>query len=189
MGRHLTVVLLGFSLVATSCATAGPAGQGAEAAHPPTSEPAPPTNPPASPEASPADGAIAHAASTLSRELAGDARLASVEVTEGNRIIVHWHGPVDSKLRDLLARFPNIAVSVEPATCSPEKLSDFASELLASDPAVNIASVSPDGSYLTLTLDESVKATADVADLERKYSHEVGCPVKVQFGDIAPAKG
>ncbi|WP_306921923.1 hypothetical protein [Arthrobacter globiformis] len=110
-------------------------------------------------------------------------------MTEGNRIIVHWHGPVDSKLRDLLVRFPNIDVSVEPTTCSPEKLNDFASELLASDPTVNIASVSPDASYLTLTLDESVKTTADVAGLERKYSEAVGCPVKVQFGDIAPAKG
>lgn len=174
LGRYLTVVLLGFSLFATSCATAGPAGQGGEAAHPPTREPTPPTNSPGSPEASPADGAIAHAANSLSRELAGDARLASVEVREGNRIIVHWHGPVASKLRDLLARFPNIGVSVEPATCSPEKLNDFASELLASasDAAVNIASVSPDGSYLTLTLDESVKATADVAGLSASIQRQ-----------------
>jgi hypothetical protein len=105
----------------------------------------PPANSPVSPEASPADGAIAHAASTLSRDLAGDARFASVEVVEGNRVIVHWYGPVDSKLRDLLAQFPNV--------------------------------------------DESVRETADVASLERKYSEAVGCPVKVQFGDIVPAKG
>jgi hypothetical protein len=108
---------------------------------------------------------------------------------EGNRAIVHWHGPVDSKLRDLLARFPKVDISVESATCSPGKLRDFASELLASDPAVNITSVSPDGSYLTLTLDESIRATADVPFLERKYSGAAGCPVKVQFGDIAPAEG
>ena len=96
---------------------------------------------------------------------------------------------MDSKLRDLLARFPNVDISVEPAACSPGKLGDFASELLASDPAVNITSVSPDGSHLTLTLDESVRATSDIADLERKYSEAVGCPVKVEFGDIAPANG
>ncbi|MBT2550106.1 hypothetical protein [Arthrobacter sp. ISL-65] len=54
---------------------------------------------------------------------------------------------------------------------------------------MNITSVSPDGSHLTLTLDESVRATSDVADLERKYSETVGCPVKVEFGDIAPANG
>jgi hypothetical protein len=110
-------------------------------------------------------------------------------VLEGNRIVVHWHGPVDSKLRDLLARFPNVDVSVESAACSPGKLSDFASELMASDPAVNITSVSPDGSHLTITLDESVRATTDVADLERKYSKAAGCLVKVEFGGVAPLDG
>jgi hypothetical protein len=110
-------------------------------------------------------------------------------VLEGNRIIVHWHGPVDSKLRNLLARFPNIVISVQPAACSPGKLSDFARELMASDPTVNIASVSPDGSHLTLTLDESVRATTDVADLERKYSEAVGCPVRVEFGGVTPIDG
>ena len=167
----------------------GPVAPGGEAVHPPTREPTPPAARPVSPEASPADGAIAHADSTLSRELAGDAGFAAVEVVEGNRVIVRWHGPVDSKLRDLLAQFPNVDVSVEAATCSPGKLRDFASELLASDPGVNIASVSPDGSHLTLTLDESVRETADVASLERRYSEAVGCPVKVQFGDIVPAQG
>ena len=189
LSRRATVVLLGFSLLATSCAPPGPGAPGGETVHPPTREPTPPADSPVSPEASPADGAVAHAASTLSRELAGDARFASVEVVEGNRVIVHWHGPVDSKLRDLLAQFPNVDVSVEATTCSPGKLRDSASELLATDPAVNLTSVSPDGSHLTLTLDESVRETADVASLERKYSAAVGCPVKVQFGDVVPAKG
>lgn len=192
MIRPLTVVLLALSLFATSCAGLGRAGPGGEAAEPPTHEPTsmpPPSDSLVSPEAAPADGAIAHAASTLSRELTGDDQFASVEVIEGNRIIVHWHGPVGKKLRDLLARFPSVDISVQPATCSPEKLRDFASKLLASDPTVNIASVSPDGSHLTLTLDESVRATSGVAGLERKYSEAVGCPVKVQFGDIAPANG
>jgi hypothetical protein len=170
----------------------GRAGPGGEAAQPPRQEPTP-TQPPSgsliSPEAAPADGAIAHAASTLSRELSGDAQLASVEVIEGNRIVVHWHGPVRPKLRDLLARFPNIDISVQPAACSPGKLSEFASDLLASDPAVNITSISPDGSGFTLTLDESVRATSDIASLERKYSQAAGCPVKVEFGDVAPLGG
>ncbi|WP_307276010.1 hypothetical protein [Arthrobacter sp. W4I7] len=42
---------------------------------------------------------------------------------------------------------------------------------------------------MALTLDESIAVTADVAGLERKYSAAAGCPVKVQFGDIAPAAG
>lgn len=192
MIRRLTVVLLGLSLFATSCAGMGQAGPGGEAAQPPSQEPTPtqpPTDSLVSPEAAPADGAISHAASTLSGELAGDAQLASVEVIEGNRIIVHWHGQVSAKLRDLLARFPSVDISVQPAACSPGKLSDFASELWASDPAVNITSVSPDGSHLTITLDESVKATADIPSLERKYSKAAGCPVKVEFGGVAPLDG
>ncbi|MHA7224136.1 hypothetical protein ACX80S_17775 [Arthrobacter sp. RHLT1-20] len=115
--------------------------------------------------------------------------MASVEVLEGSRIVVHWHGLVDSKLRDLMARFPNIDITVEAALCSPGKLGDYGSELLASDPAVNIVAVSPDGSHLRLTLDELVEANADVAGLERKYSEAVGYPVKVEFGDVAPADG
>lgn len=192
MIRRLTVVLLSLSLFATSCAEMGQAGPGGEAAQPPSQEPTP-TQPPTGslvgPEAAPADGTSSHAASTLSRELAGDAQLASVEMIEGNRIIVHWHGQRSAKLRDLLARFPNVDISVQSAVCSPGKLSDFASELLASDPAVNITSVSPDGSHLTLTLDESVRAISDVASLERKYSKAAGCPVKVQFGGVAPLDG
>ena len=190
--RCLSVVLMSLGLFATSCAVVGPAAPGGGAAQPSRPE-ATPGPPPSgfsiSPEASPADGAISHAASELSRELTGDDRFASVEVLEGNRIVVHWHGPVDSKLRDLLNRFPGLQISVEKTLCSPGRLSDYGSELLASDPAVNIVSVSPDGSSLRLTLDESVKATSDVGSLERKYSEAVGCPVKVEFGDIAPSVG
>lgn len=125
----------------------------------------------------------------MSRELAGDDRFASVEVLEGNRIVVHWHGPVDSRLRDLPDRFPDVQISVAATSCSPGRLSEYASELLTTDPAVNIAAVSPDGSHLRLALDGSVKATSDVASLERKYSEAVGCPVKVEFGDITPLGG
>ncbi len=188
----LTVVLLSLSLFATSCVGTGSGGPGGEAAQPSTYQPTP-MQPPASslvsPEVGPADGATSYTASTLSRELAGDAQFASVEVIEGNRIIVHWHGPVGTKLRDLLAQFPRADISVQPTACSPGKLNQFASELLASDPAVNITSVSPDASHLTVTLDELVGATSDVASLERRYSEAAGCPVKVEFGDIAALTG
>lgn len=94
-----------------------------------------------------------------------------------------------AKLQDLLARFPNVDISVQTAACSPGQLIDFASELLASDPAVNITSVSPDGSHLTPTLDESVRGASDVASLERKYSKAAGCQVKVEFGGVAALGG
>lgn len=189
MVRCLTVVLLGLSLFATSCAGLGPEGPGGEGGPSPTREANPtlPPGPPVSPEASPAGEGIAHAASTLSGELAGDPRFASVEVTGGSRLLVHWYGPVDSKLRDLISQFPNVDVEVISAPCSPGKLNAFARELLASDPAVNITSVSPDGSQLTVTLHESAKGASDVAGLERKYSEAAGCPVKVEFGGVVPA--
>lgn len=188
--RCLSVVLMSLGLFATSCAAVGPApGGGAAQPSPREATPGPPPSGfSISPEAAPADGAISHAASELSRELTGDDRFASVEVLEGNRIVVHWHGPVDSKLRDLLNRFPGLQISVEKTLCSPGRLSDYGSELLASDPAVNIVSVAPDGSSLRLTLDESVKATSDVAALERKYSEAVGCPVKSDIRGHCPSR-
>jgi hypothetical protein len=124
----------------------------------------------------------------LSRALADDDRLASVEVLRGKEIVVHWDGPVDSMLQDLLDRFPGLGISVEPTLCSPGKLREYGRRLLTSDPAVKGISVSPDGSTLRVTLDESVKATSDVGDLERKYTEAGGCTVRVEFGTVIPAK-
>lgn len=140
-------------------------------------------------EAPAADGAVAYGASELSRALANDERFASVEVLRGDRIVVHWDGPVDWKLQDLLDRFPGLNISVQTTSCSPGKLRDFGRELMASDPAINIVSVSPDGSKLRITVDESLKSTLDVASLERKYSEAVGCPVEVEFGGVVPIAG
>ena len=183
--RCLGVVLISFGLFATSCADAGSAARPS----PREAMPGPPSSLPVSPEASAADGTISHAASELSRELEGDDRFASVEVLEGNRIVVHWHGPVEPNLRELLNRFPGLDISVKTTFCSPGKLRDYGRELLASDPAVNITSLSPDGSHLRITVDESLENTSDVASLERKYSEAVACPVKVEFGDITPIAG
>lgn len=183
--KRLCVVLVGLGHFAAACAGEGPSDQadGATHASPPMS------NSSGSPEAPAADGTIAYAASELSRALANDERFASVEVLEGDHILVHWDGPVDSKLQDLLNRFPGLDISVQTTFCSPGKLRDYGRELLASDPAVNIVSVSPDGSSLRITVDESLKTTSDVTSLERKYSEAVGCPVKVEFGDIVPIPG
>jgi hypothetical protein len=188
--KRLIVVLIGLGLVVTSCAGVGPSGRGESV--PPSSPPEsaqvpPPSAPSGSLEASPADGTIAYAASELSRALANDDRFASVEVLNGSEIVVHWDGPVDSKLRNLLDRFPQLQISVETTHCSPGKLSEYAGELVTTDPLVNIAAPAPDGSSLLLTLDESAKATADIASLERRYSEAIGCPVHVKFGDIEPA--
>ncbi|MDQ0676672.1 hypothetical protein QFZ30_000054 [Arthrobacter pascens] len=190
--RRLSIALMSLGLFATSCAGAGPEIPGDGAARPSprlTTQELPPSSSSVGPEASPADITISHAASELSRELAGDDRLASVEVLEGKRIVVHWHGPVDSRLRDLLDRFSKIQISVQTSSCSPGQLREYGSELLTTDPAVNIVAVAPDGSHLRVTLDESLKAISDVTSLERKYSDAVGCPVKVEFGGVMPIGG
>ena len=177
-------VSLACSLMA-ACAGEGPSDQadGSTRASPPMS------NSSGSPEAHAADGVVAYAASELSGALANDERFASVEVLGGDRIVVHWDGPVDSKLQNLLDRFPGLNISVQTTFCSPGKLRDFGRELMASDPAVTIVSVSPDGSKLRITVDESLKSTLDVASLERKYSEAVGCPVEVEFGGVVPIAG
>lgn len=190
--KRLSVVLIGLGLLTASCAGVGPSApeSGTAGAPPPPSESAPgaPTSGSSVASEGPAaDGDVAHAASELSRALEGDDRFASVDVLQGNDIVVHWDGPVDTKLRDLLNRFPGVQISVETTFCSPGKLRDYGSQLLASDPAVNLVSVAPDGSHLELMLNESVKATSAVAALQRKYSEAVGCPVKVTFGDVVPA--
>lgn len=152
-----------------------------------TQRPLPPSSS-SSPESPPADGRISYAASELSRALADDDRLASVEVLRGKEIVVHWDGPVDSMLQDLLSRFPDLGISVETTLGSPGKLREYGRRLFTSDPAVKGISVSPDGSTLRLTLDESVRATSDVGDLERKYSEAGGCTVRVEFGSVIPTE-
>lgn len=189
--KRLSVVLVGLGPCTNSCTGVRPLVPGGGAAQAPPGESAqgaPPSGSPVLSEGPAADGDVAYAASELSRVLAGDNRFASVEVLKGKEIVVHWDGPVDSKLRDLLSRFPGLQISVEKTHCSPGRLREYGRDLLASDPAVNIVSVAPDGSALRLTLDESVKATSDVAGLERKYSEAVGCPVKVEFGNVVPIR-
>lgn len=184
--KRISVVLIGLGLLATSCSGVGPSAPEGGTAGGESAQGTPPSSSLVTSEGPAADGDVAYAASELSRALEGDDRFASVEVLKGNEIVVHWAGPVDTKLRDLLNRFPGLQISVETTFCSPGKLRDYGSELLSSDPAVNLVSIAPDGSKLELMLDESVTATSDVAALERKYSEAVGCPVKVTFGGVAP---
>jgi hypothetical protein len=184
-------VPIGLGIFSPSGAEVGPSAPGAGVTQPSLAQSAPRRLPPSSsssPESPPADGRISYAASELSRALADDDRLASVEVLRGKEIVVHWDGPVDSMLQDLLDRFPGLGISVEPTLCSPGKLREYGRRLLTSDPAVKGISVSPDGSTLRVTLDESVKATSDVGDLERKYTEAGGCTVRVEFGTVIPAK-
>jgi hypothetical protein len=184
-------VPIGLGIFSPGSAEVGPSAPAADVTQPSLARSAQRKLPPSSsssPESPPADERISYAASELSRALADDDRLASVEVLRGKEIVVHWDGPVDSMLQDLLDRFPGLGISVEPTSCSPGKLREYGRRLLTSDPAVKGISVSPDGSTLRLTLDESVKATSDAGDLERKYTEAGGCTVRVEFGTVIPAK-
>jgi hypothetical protein len=167
--KRLCVIVIGLSYCVTSCAEGEPQrGTPSSSSEALTERPA-------------SDKDVAYAASELSRALAGDARLASVEVLKERSIVVHWEGPVDSKLQDLIGRFPGVQIAIETTHCSPGKLREYGSHLLATDPAVKVVSVAPDGSGLQLTLDRAALAPSDHASLERKYSEAAGCPVTSDF--------
>lgn len=135
----------------------------------------------------PADGKVSTAASELTRILQDDERLASVELSGRTQLLVHWFGPVDPGLQEVLDRFPDVDITVKQAACLPKKLRDFGSALLKANPHVRGSGVATDGSRLDLMVDESVERSFDVADLEREYSKAAGCPVTITFGSIKPA--
>jgi hypothetical protein len=138
-------------------------------------------------EGSPANEQVSHAASELSGALQEDDRLASVEVISGQKIVVHWDGAVDSRLRSLLARFPDVEIAVEATTCSPGEVRAKGEELFKSDPAIKAFALTPDGSSVELLLDPSLQSKSDIESLERTYAELLGCPVKVEFGTVTPA--
>ena len=181
--KRLHVMAFVLVLLTAACALEGSSARNSEPALGTSGSSPGPSEGPAAP------GAVAFAASELARALADDARFASAEVLEGDRVVVHWEGPVDSKLQDLLSRFHNVDISVNSASCSPGKLREYARRLLAEDPAVNIVSTSPDGSGLQITLEESLRTRSDISSLKRKYFEGSGCPVRLQFGDVASVSG
>lgn len=184
-------VLAGVVLGATSCAAVGLA--------PPTPSPesegsAPQKFPsPEDPhslrsgEGSPANEQVSHAASELSGALQDDDRLASVEVIDGKKIIVHWDGPADSRLLSLLRRFPDVEITVESTACSPREVRAKGEELFTSDPAIKVFALTPDGSSVELLLDPSLESKSDINSMEHAYSELLGCPVKVASGTVTPA--
>lgn len=138
-------------------------------------------------EGSPANEQVSHAASELSGALQDDDRLASVEVIGGKKIVVHWDGPVDSRLQSLLGRFPDVEIAVETTACSPGEVRAKGEELFRSDPAIKAFALTPDGSSVELLLDPSLESKGDTDSLERTYTEALGCPVRVEFGTVTPA--
>ncbi|WP_323959360.1 hypothetical protein GC088_12605 [Arthrobacter sp. JZ12] len=138
-------------------------------------------------EGVPADEQVSLAASELSGALQEDERLASVEVVDGTKVVIHWDGPVDAQLQSILARFPDVQIAVERTTCSPGSVRAKGEELMKSDPAINGFALAPDGSSVELLLDRSLESDNEINSLERSYAKTLGCPVKIQFGEITPA--
>jgi hypothetical protein len=180
--------------VLVSCGVMGEnPGSRPDAEEPPSSqndagEPPPPrTDAPLESGASVADGDVSTAASEITGELQGEEQFASVEVIERQRIRVRWFGEPTAKMQDVIDRFPQLEITVDQAACSPAYVRAFGDGLFQTDPSVRSFSLEPDGSRANVMLDESVRETSNVSDLERRYSEAANCPIRVSFGSIKPA--
>jgi hypothetical protein len=136
--------------------------------------------------ASVADGEVSAAASEIVDELDGEEQFASVEVIDRQRIFVRWFGEPTPHMQNVIGRFPHLDITVDQVSCSPGHVQRFGSDLLESRDA-RAFSLAPDGPSVDVMLDEALRETSDVFELERRYSEAADCPVKVTFGSIQPA--
>ncbi|MHA7144989.1 hypothetical protein ACX80U_09765 [Arthrobacter sp. TmT3-37] len=127
------------------------------------------------------------AASEITGELQGEEQFASLEVVDRTKIVLRWFGARTPRMQDVIGRFPNLDITIEQVSCSPGQVRTFGTELFETNSDVRAFALEPDGLSATVMLDESLRATADVPDLERRYSEAAGCPVEVSFGSVKPA--
>jgi hypothetical protein len=195
-GLRMSLVLL-VAGVLVSCGVMGEnpkARPNAEEPSPPPTdagEPPPPTSPRADWSVgsfelvrSLVDEKVAIAAGEITNELHGKEEFVSVEVIDGQKILVRCFGEPTAKMQDVIDRFPQVDITVVQVDCSPGRVREFGIGLFQTDPSVRSVSLTPDGSSVNVMLDESRRETSDVSDLERRYSEAVSCPVRVSFGSI-----
>lgn len=170
----------------SSSSTSGPGGPPStrtDAGEPPP----PPTDAALEPGVSVADGDVSTAASEITGELQGEEQFASLEVVDRTRIVLRWFGAHTPQMKDVIGRFPDLDITIEQVSCSPGQVRAFGAELFETNPDARSFALEPDGLSAMVVLDESLRATADVSDLERRYSEAAGCPVEVSFGSVEPA--
>lgn len=135
-------------------------------------------------ETAPQDGALTSAASLITKELSGDPNFGSVALEQG-KLVIMWHGPESSRIAHLRDQLPGIDISIRSAACVPGSAMDRARTLLKEEARVRIVEMSKDGSHVVVTVSEG----ADSSALAAAYEARLGCPVRLETGDVVPATG
>lgn len=135
-------------------------------------------------EAAPQDGALASAASLLTKELSGDPNFGSVALRQG-KLVITWHGPENDRIALLRDQLPGVDISLRSAACVPGTAMDRAGTLLAEDVRVRVVGMANDGSHVVATVSEG----ADSSALAAAYEARLGYPVRLETGGVVPATG
>lgn len=133
-------------------------------------------------EAAPQDGALASAASLITKELSGDPNFGSVALEQG-KLVVMWHGAESDRISRLRDQLPGVGISIRSAACVPGTAMDRAGILLTEDARVRVVEMSKDGSHVVVTVSEG----ADNSALAAAYEAQLGCPVRL--GRRGPGHG
>ncbi|WP_442543346.1 hypothetical protein ACSBOX_16105 [Arthrobacter sp. KN11-1C] len=133
-------------------------------------------------EAAPQDGELASAASLITEELSGDPNFGSVALEQG-KLVITWHGPESDRISRLRGQVPGVDISLRSAACVPGIVMDRASTLLKEEARVRVVGMSNDGSHVVVTVSED----ADSSALAAAYEARLGCPVRLELGDVVPA--
>ncbi|MEV8149270.1 hypothetical protein AB0O52_14165 [Arthrobacter sp. NPDC080073] len=135
------------------------------------------TDPVQNTEAAPQDGALASAASLITKELSGDPNFGSVALEQG-KLVIMWHGAESDRISRLRDELPGVDISIRSAACVPGTAMDRAGILLTEDARVRVVEMSKDGSHVVVTVSEG----ADNSALAAAYEAQLGCPVRLETG-------
>lgn len=142
------------------------------------------TDPVQNTEAAPQDGALSSAASLITKELSGDPNFGSVALEQG-KLVITWHGPENDRISRLRGQLPGVDISLRSAACVPGIVMDRARTLLKEEARVRVVGMSNDGSRVVVTVSDG----ADSSALAAAYEARLGCPVRLELGDVVPATG
>lgn len=135
-------------------------------------------------EAAPQDGTLSSAAGLITKELSGDPNFGSVALEQG-KLVIMWHGPENDSISRLRDQLPGIDISIRSAACVPGTVRERAGTLLTEEARVRVVALANDGSHVVVTVSDS----ADSSALAAAYEARLGCPVRLEKGDVVPATG
>ncbi|WP_346619690.1 trypsin-like serine protease [Blastococcus montanus] len=116
-----------------------------------------------------------------------DPRFSAAEIGKNNeKIIVHWHGEIDSALRKMVKRHPKVPVIYHQTAHLPGDLRSAADTLMDSVPEVTGVAVNFDGSGIEVSIGQAAGASR-LEVVERFIETTVDFPVEVTHEDEALA--